>query len=73
MMPEEYRTDDAPEQAEYVDMPQVPALPKPWVWDTNKIVAVALGVLGLGFGVWFLMSYTSAKSKAEAAANDNAS
>ena len=66
MMPEEYRT-DSPEQAEYVDMPQVPAMAKPWVWDTNKLVIAALGVLGLGFGVYFLMSYNGAKKAALAA------
>jgi hypothetical protein len=67
MMPDEYET--VPQAAEFVDMPQVPTA-VPWVWTTNKLVIAALSVLGVGFAIWFVMSYSSAKAIAAVGVSD---
>lgn len=51
-----------PEAPRTVSEPQVPTAVATWEWTTNRIIAVALGILTLGFGVWFLMEYTSSKN-----------
>lgn len=50
---------DTPEPASYVDAPQVPALPGKWSWSSTTLVYVALGVLALGFVVYFVMQFSS--------------
>ncbi len=50
-----------PEPATVVDAPQVPAV-STWSWDTNKIVIAALGVIGVGFAVYFVLQYNGAKA-----------
>jgi hypothetical protein len=52
-----------------------PVIPRQWSWNTETLLWVAGGVAALGFIVWFLMSYTSAKALAmakEMANSDNA-
>lgn len=70
MMPD--REYGEPEESTVVDEPQVP-MPRQWSFDTNTMMMVALGVLGVGFAVWFLVQYTQAKAKAvvEAASNES--
>lgn len=42
-------------------------MPTQWSWTTDKLLWVAGGVVVLGFTVWFLTTYTSAKARAIAA------
>ena len=58
--------DMEPEPATTVDALQVP-VPANWSWDADKVVWIAVGIVGVGFAVWFLMQYSSAKAKAVAA------
>lgn len=68
MMPEEY---GEPQQPDMVDEVQVPAQSRQWSLDTNTLMMAALGVLGVGFAVWFLIQYTQAKAKAAVEASSN--
>ncbi len=56
-----------PEPTKMVGEVQVPEASEGfvWEWTTNRIILVGCGILALGFGVWFIMEYTSAKSAHE--------
>jgi len=64
-MNEEYELMDEDEEP-VIALP--PVLPRQWSWNTQTLLYVAGGVTAVGFIAWFLMTYTSAKSKAIAAA-----
>jgi len=55
-----------PGPADMVDAPQVPAVPG-WTWTPNRLAVAGLVVLGVCVGVYFVLSYTSEKNKAQAA------
>jgi len=66
----EYDEEDErpPEVTSFVDaIPGVQA----WSWTPNMLLIAALSVLGLGFGVWFLMEYSRARATAIAEAVKN--
>jgi len=55
-------------EEEMVDEPELvvappPSMPRQWSWNTETLLWVAGGVAGVGFIVWFVMSYTNAKSR----------
>jgi len=64
-MPEEYEEqyeeqyEEAPEPAQMVGELQVPAAP--WVWDSNKMLIVGVGLVAAVALVWFIKDFTSAK------------
>ncbi len=70
----EYDT-EVPEVADTVDEVQAPGMRKQWSFDTNTVVIIALAGLAASFAIYFLVSYTKAKAKAEseAASNDGES
>jgi hypothetical protein len=49
-----------PEVAVSVDEPQVPAVAS-WSWDTNKVVMVVAGMVGIGFAIYFAMQYQATR------------
>jgi hypothetical protein len=65
--------DEQPEEIrpEYVETPDAsPAAVSSWSWDGNKLVIVALGIVGAGFLIYFILQYTSAKRKFEETPTD---
>lgn len=52
---------ERPEAAVTVDEPQVPNVPASWSWDTNKVVMVVAGMVGLGFAIYFAMQYQATR------------
>jgi hypothetical protein len=72
-MGDEYGTEE--EYDEPVEQPvqaPPPFMSRQWSWNTNTLLWSALGVLGAGFIIWFLMSYSGARARAimEAANSD---
>jgi hypothetical protein len=73
-MPEEYQ-EYVQEQPVEVVAP-APMMPRQWSWSTDKLLWAAGIALVLGFGIYFVMSFTGARARflAEAVtSNDGAS
>jgi hypothetical protein len=63
----------------YAEEPEEPNVPliiptqisKPWSWDNNTLIIAALGIVGAGFVIWFVMEYTRAKAAFLAEGSEN--
>jgi uncharacterized membrane protein len=72
---EEYENQPAEEVGDVAPAPFTP--PTQWSWSPRMLLWVAGAVLALGFGTYFLMSYSGARARAIAAlqggSDDNSS